>query len=340
MMTTMRWLPGLVLLSCQIPPDKLDPSLRRAAMEAIRRGQAWLRRDRLPDGTWRPKSMGPREGIAFTALAAWALGADDAARKILAPDSLGTVGRTAAGEFEFPNYATALSILAGVGGDREKEYLKSAHLTETLGFHPDSPEYGGWDYGRPLFRQAFRWDLSVTSFVIDALRGETPEKARIFVERCQDPDSGGFFFAPGRSKAGYDTAPDGKAAPRPYGSMTCDGIRSLLNLGDSPSSARVQAALRWIQKNFTVDRNPGFEKIEDRLYERALLYYYLQSLSRSLRAVGAPFPWREAVIRKLVALQRPDGSWQNAEGTEFTLEQEPVVATSFALVALGNALLD
>jgi hypothetical protein len=49
---------------------------------------------------------------------------------------------------------------------------------------------------------------------------------------------------------------------------------------------------------------------------------------------GGPAPWKfsEALAWQLCQLQRPDGSWANPH--DFMREDEPIVATSFALLAL------
>ena len=54
------------------------------------------------------------------------------------------------------------------------------------------------------------------------------------------------------------------------------------------------------------------------------------------RRDGDDIRWREELARKLVALQKPDGSLANADNRFW--ENDPVLATAYALVALENAV--
>ena len=45
--------------------------------------------------------------------------------------------------------------------------------------------------------------------------------------------------------------------------------------------------------------------------------------------------WREEVVRKVISLQKQDGSWANANNRWW--ENDPVLATSYALLALEFA---
>jgi len=45
--------------------------------------------------------------------------------------------------------------------------------------------------------------------------------------------------------------------------------------------------------------------------------------------------WREELVKKLIALQKPDGSWVNANNRWW--ENDPVLASSYALLALEFA---
>jgi hypothetical protein len=71
----------------------------------------------------------------------------------------------------------------------------------------------------------------------------------------------------------------------------------------------------------------------------AVYYYYLASLARAplgpgLVETGAgPRPPKEVIAEDLLGRQREDGSWANPVGA--TREDEPLIATSFALLALA-----
>jgi squalene-hopene/tetraprenyl-beta-curcumene cyclase len=147
----------------------------------------------------------------------------------------------------------------------------------------------------------------------------------------------------GDSPAGEYTGADGKRLLRSYGSMTYAGLKSMVYAGLSKDDPRVLAAWGWINHNWTLDENPGMRlgKPENAKYG---LYYYYQTLTRALTAYGEPtivdpqgvkHDWRKEMIEKLSSLQRPDGSWA---GEKKWLEDNPVLATAYAVTALEDAL--
>jgi len=50
---------------------------------------------------------------------------------------------------------------------------------------------------------------------------------------------------------------------------------------------------------------------------------------------GKMIDWREALSAKLIALQQPDGSWQNS--TKRWMEGDPNLTTSYVIMALALA---
>ena len=75
------------------------------------------------------------------------------------------------------------------------------------------------------------------------------------------------------------------------------------------------------------------------------LYYFFNVLTKSLRAAGddvltladgRTITWREEVARKLVELQRPDGSWVNDNNRWW--EADPNLVTAYTLLALAAEL--
>ena len=76
------------------------------------------------------------------------------------------------------------------------------------------------------------------------------------------------------------------------------------------------------------------------------LYYYYNVYAKALQAYGEPVitdskgvkhDWRVDLIRKLAATQQPDGSWA---GEKRWLENDPVLATAYAVQALEHARQD
>ena len=188
----------------------------------------------------------------------------------------GTVGR-AGGDADYPNYATALAVDATATAQRGSwttdiapmvAQLRGQQFSESNGWTPEHPAYGGWGMGGPIRRppDAGHVDLSMTRFVLEALRasgvpGSDPAmtRARVFLERAQNRD-GGFCFSPvipavnkaGRSADGYVS----------YGTTTADGVLALRASGLPDSDARIARAIEWLDRNHQPDRVPGFDERE------------------------------------------------------------------------------
>lgn len=267
------------------------------------------------------------------------------------------------------NYNTAVAVTALVAAYNEsyQPVLRRARnflvgLQQDLG-EPgtaDDPYDGGIGYG-DRYRHS---DLSNTVFALEAIHytkflagdqspgGEAYKElnwgaAVKFIERCQnlpgvndqawasgDPKNrGGFVYFPGDSKAGEEQLPNGKTALRSYGSISYAGLLSYIYADLDRDDPRVQAVIDWLQKNFTLDENPGMEQQG--------LYYYYHTMAKALSVYGADrltladgkqLDWRRKLALKLLNLQRADGSWVNANGRFW--EKDPVLVTAYALISL------
>jgi hypothetical protein len=268
--------------------------------------------------------------------------------------------------------AIILTHLEPTKGNRAPwlDLLIRGQLTEDLGWSPADLAYGAWGDAPRASRKgdvhlgaAADADISSTLFALGALRiagasayDPAVRKALIFVARCQniaaeaeigDPayDDGGFFFSPTdpvRNKAGVAGSDrSGRVRYHSYGSTTADGLRALLRCGLPPEHRRVVAARRWLERHFSATNNPGvFEPA--RAGERdATYYYYVWSLAHAFRALGGRMQegegretaWAELLAHELIRRQRGDGTWVN--GLTASKEDDPLVATSLALGALG-----
>jgi squalene-hopene/tetraprenyl-beta-curcumene cyclase len=167
--------------------------------------------------------------------------------------------------------------------------------------------------------------------------------ALAYVGKLQNPpaagtnDMGGFFYNPDDPKAGLVTNAAGRVFLRSFGSITYAGLLSMVYAEVTRADPRVQSALDFAARHWTLEENPG-------MGSQGLFFYY-DVMSRALsagrvdaipRRDGADIRWREELARKLVALQKPDGSWANADNRFW--ENDPVLATAYALVALENAV--
>lgn len=260
----------------------------------------------------------------------------------------------------FKNYETALAVLTLTEANSDHKYdkqiaaadkfLKGLQWDETKEQDEAAPAYGGAGYG-----QSKRPDLSNTAFFIDALKaagnGENDpaiQKALKFVSRCQNLESehnttafaaknpdGGFYYTPvgdGSSEAGE--TPNGGL--RSYGAMTYAGLKSMLYAGVGPDDPRVKAATTWISKYYDLKSNPGVGP--------AGLYYYYHLFAKALDALGQDtitdgqgmkHDWRAELIAELATRQQANGSWVNGDSDKW-LEGEPLLVTSYALLALDN----
>jgi squalene-hopene/tetraprenyl-beta-curcumene cyclase len=258
----------------------------------------------------------------------------------------------------YKNYETSLSIVCFKDANKDGRYdkllagaekfVKAEQWDEGEGHEVSSMNYGGAGYGSHS-----RPDLSNTSFLVDALhavgRGEDDpalQKALVFISRCQNLESehntsefaskindGGFYYtiaAGGQSQAG----PTPEGGLRSYGSMTYAGLKSMIYAGLSRDDPRVKAAYEWIRQHYTLEENPGMGAQG--------LYYYYHTFAKALATLGdaqivdangQSHDWRTDLAQQLIASQKPDGSWVNANPR--WLEGDPNLATAYSLLALS-----
>ena len=94
----------------------------------------------------------------------------------------------------------------------------------------------------------------------------------------------------------------------------------------------MKAVLEWLQKNYTLEENPG-------MGEQGLYYYY-HTMAKALSAYGldalptkkGSVKWREQLALRLINLQKRDGSWENNNGRWW--EKDPALVTSYAMLTL------
>ncbi len=255
---------------------------------------------------------------------------------------------------------------------RVVDYLLAAQLSESRGFEADDPHYGGWELTGDLRMRGVTTgaNISVTCFALEALAGEKTEAAEAarkravaWLGRCQnmpddeklddekldEEDDGGFFFQADRgndaNKAQWTDARH--ASPRSYGTATCDGLRALLAAGVPAEDRRVLAAAAWLGERRGLDVVPGFlaaPAVDPKTGEaepfvqwpQALRFYYYATLARTIDVLpaGTRDVRREELRAHVISLQRDDGRWEN--DVHHMRENDPLIATSLALVALGS----
>ncbi|MCH2103140.1 MAG: hypothetical protein MK297_03900 [Planctomycetes bacterium] len=274
------------------------------------------------------------------------------------------------------NYITSASVMAMSRAGRNEDAPRIAKARDFLlvlqsdegeGYSEGDLYYGGIGYGGDE-----RPDLSNLQMALEALAAAGVEKgdpayqrALKFLERTQNRsesndtkierdgatirsgDDGGAGYAPADSKAGFVTLADGTKVPRSYGSMTYALLKGLIFAGLPKDDPRMEAAWGWIQAHYTLDVNPGFEESDDPTAGYQGLFYYYLTMARALDLYGSEtitdpegtqHAWRAQLCGRLLSLQSSeDGSWINKNSPRWW-EGNPLLATSYALLALDAAL--
>ena len=271
---------------------------------------------------------------------------------------------------EYPNYSTAVSLitLAFVNAPEDQAIIKNAREflinSQFTDISEDNPSFGGIGYGKHG-----RPDLSNTQLALEALyltedvdKGDAAaikksklmwERAQKFLTRCQNlpetndqkwasdnkDDKGGFIYLPENesSKAGEGVAKDGTKTLRSYGSMTYAGLKSMIYSKIDKNDIRIKAAYEWAMKNYTLDKNPGMDQQG--------LYYYIHTFTKALNVMGndkvvdskgVTHLWKVDLTKRLLSVQKGDGSWVNKEGRWW--ESMPELVTSYCLMSLNQAI--
>lgn len=362
------------LASITIGDDK--PTISTESMNVARayeRGLSWLLDQQAANGGWHSETYGiMRGGAGNTAQVVWALSRrpgpwsereDEAYQRGLAfltsrLDEHGLV-RGSESIADFPVPATALTLTAIANRSSRMEVLARQRMIEGLiraqrqsgkvgGM--DDRDWGGWG----MFADAGISNLSATAQVVvalDATKSLTPEvrdNALAYLNRMQhgetiDGDSGGFFFTPQAdhplNKAGWVENSDGTIRARATVSSTCDGLAALLACGVPADDRRVIAAKNWLIRAAMADQTTGADGSVIRPdFRLGLEFYEAAAWSRVWTAIDDPriAEHRRGSVGSLVRRQAPDGSWQNAHPS--MREDDPLIATAFALAVLGPEL--
>ncbi len=355
-----------VLPALAASTPKVSEDVFAAAKAAVAKGVRYLETTQKPSGAWSDEQF-----PALTGLPLWALAgagnkelkaiSDKAADFIVSkaqPDGglyVPIPGRKGGG---LGNYNTSVCVV-GLHATGRKDLtpllLKARSYIASSQQEMEGVYQGGFGYDKATGREYA--DLMNTTFAADAMRrtesleenrpaGEKKadinwDRALKFAESLQQKDGadkGGFYYHPENPKAGTKTDGTGRERINAYGSISYAGLLTMLHAKLDRADPRVKSAFEYLSKYWTLEENPG-------VGEQGLYFYYT-IIARALNAAqsdsqlkkdgdGELIPWRELLIKKLIALQKPDGSWVNDNNRWW--ENDPVLATSYALIALEFA---
>ena len=331
----------LLTAACSVHADRPPDS-------ALERGCQYLWSQQAADGGWHSRTYGLLKSgqsltpfVLNTLLQACPVPAGGVDRAIAFikrnTNSEGAVGKMDPLLYDYPNYATALAVQALVRAGRPvahmTAWLRTQQLSEEHGWKRDDAGLRRLGHGRRAARSS---QSRSRGLVDDPPRAASARRRRssgersgmgaraVFVERCQNPD-GGFYFSTvvlDANKAGQDA----NARYRSYGTATADGILALLALGVQPERARA-----WLAAHDRPDGAPGFTGEAYQRWTLGLRFYYAAA---SAEVLGAS----PLLVSSLESAQHADGSWRNAE--KLVKEDDPLIATAFAVSALARAKLE
>jgi squalene-hopene/tetraprenyl-beta-curcumene cyclase len=259
-------------------------------------------------------------------------------------------------------YTTSVALMAFAEANKDGRYstlirearrfLQRLQVDEGEGYGPEHPGYGGIGYDSRKRPDLSNTQLALEALVNSGLPQDDPSfrKAVIFLSRCQNFTSeyntlpfaarvndGGFIYTP--VEGGYSMAGGSpESGWRSYGSMTYAGLKSMIYCGLDRNDPRIQAAVKWIRENYTLEHNPGMPPGR----ELHGLYYYYHTMAKALHtwgedpfvdAKGRKHAWRRELVDALQKRQRPDGSWVNQ--AERWFEGDPNLVTGYALMTLS-----
>ncbi len=200
------------------------------------------------------------------------------------------------------------------------------------------------DCGAKIPPQVF---LGAAKTMLERQEKDGPKRPRVVPS--PDPDASPYVIDAGDRVRGWGYLPQ----PEPFvssGSMTTAGIAILAICHDAlsrPSKharydsklerqvrSSIQDGFSWLDKYWTVNRNPGAGAPNWH-------YYYLYGLERACmfggRDLVGQHDWYLEGARYLVAKQQEDGKWDTGFLGDETYKPSPIVDTAWAILFLARA---
>jgi Squalene-hopene cyclase C-terminal domain len=338
-----------------------DPNDVRAVAD---KAAAFLKTRQGANGSFSPQRSGP----GITALVAAGLiqtGRDDDPIVQRAMKYLEGAVKPDGGIYDrgLANYTTSVALVAfreaNTRGQYDAVIANAGKFLKTLQFDESTSDSKDVRFGGVGYGGRERPDLSNTHYFLDALQAAGVPKddpavvrAITFIGRCQNlpgetndqpfakkttpEDKGGFVYTPTEPRED-DPRRTPAGGLRSEGALTYAGLKSYLYAGLSRDDQRVKAAVEWVRKNYTLEKNPGSGT--------AGLYYYYHLFAKTMDALGEDVftdaqgikhNWRAELFAALKQRQRSDGSWAN-DNAAF-MENNPDLATAFAVLSLSYCL--
>jgi len=308
----------------------------RQVVEAIEKGQDWLIRQQKPNGSWPEQKRhgtlcGHTEIAMFTLVYTGVHPNRPAISKGLDVLLNRPLNFTYAVSMRCMAYAYIQRKLSG----QKRDLVRQAMKADAMWLCQAQGSHGGWNY-TPLGGGGGRFDFSNTQMAILALREAAlagAEIPSIVWRRAQE-----LYFQQQQKNGGWGYTLKDKGT---RGSMTAAGLASIfitmdnLNLasgcpcrgGRSASMGgefdrRVDAALGWLEKNFTPTKNPQHPRNRHQ-------YYWLYSVERVGIAAGYKYFGKHNWFKEAATLlvkQQKGGHWTGHTG--------PIPETCFAVLFL------
>src|SRR5437868_7934721 len=310
---------GLLLVPAHVRADvKMDDDTKRAVAKALQ----WLASKQNTDGSFSEGGYQHNTAItAFALLAFMSQGhlpgqglygpevAKGARFLVSASRADGYLVGSRGGNMYCHGLATlALAELWGMAGDAE---VKSALVKAVDLIVRSQNREGGWRYDP----QPTGADVSVTIMQVMALRAakngglhvpdETLKRAIAYVNRCYNPQAGGFTYMPSSGRVGFARTAAGAC---------------VLQLTGAYEAREIPQAIEYLQDHF---------------HAREHFWYGHYYAAHAMHQVGGPAweAWYAKLRETLLPMQAADGGWtrnnNDSEGVG------PVYTTSIAVITLS-----
>ncbi len=346
---TILWLLFWGLMLCPASDAQAQALSEQRVLETISAAKKAVLSQQRPDGTWEMPGLriiGEGEirpgATAIVTLALLNCGMTAEDREIRS--ALNFLRQS-----ELPNstYVLSLELMVFSLAKDRRDLNRMQVIAERLeqGQVKGGDKVGAWDYigdsqmgGPRLGGDSSNGQFAVLGLYEAAHAGvkvnrATWERARGYWQRIQSAD-GGWPYGPGQSSTGSMTAA-GIASMVMCSAMLQDD--SDVDSKGNPNCCQPQSpdmslekGRSWLTTRFAVGTNPNFDKWR---------FYYLYGLERAGRLSGQRFfgehDWYRRGAEYLVkGLDKRTNMWHDASGGE----EEPLLATSFALLFLSKGL--